>query len=281
MSLRFSTPRPLRQNRRRKAVLPPPTKPWVSPAQSLRRLRGLRSTTKGKSLRHQRLRARCGSVVWAGHSEPATAQLERKPARRTPAYSFTLETRRGTVAGAVTGDLGYESGTPVAETPAVKTTTGLENVTTPGKRTLGALQLANVAAEGATPLVGPAALEAGAGIEAAPTVGKAVLAAAKSPMVRGLAEGAAAGKATELGTKALGASPEVQQEATSLAQIAPMVAHAAMSSPYEGLRPKEFRVPRPCSATWFTGPAKLFRKNPPLSKPTRRTGPRCRISTPT
>jgi broad specificity phosphatase PhoE len=144
----------------------------------------------------------------------------------------------GTVAGAVTGDLGYESGTPVAETPAVKTTTGLENVTTPGKRTLGALQLANVAAEGATPLVGPAALEAGAGIEAAPTVGKAVLAAAKSPMVRGLAEGAAAGKATELGTKALGASPEVQQEATSLAQIAPMVAHAAMSSPYEGLPPE-------------------------------------------
>jgi N12 class adenine-specific DNA methylase/broad specificity phosphatase PhoE len=141
----------------------------------------------------------------------------------------------GMVAGALSGDLGYESGTPVAQTPAVKTTAGLENVTTPGKRTLGALQLANVAADATAPIVGPAALDAGAAIEAAPTLGKAAIAAVKSPMVQGLGEGYVAGKAAEKGTQALGASPEVQQEATSLAQMTPMLAHAVAGGHYEAL----------------------------------------------
>ena len=141
----------------------------------------------------------------------------------------------GTVAGALKGDLGYESGTPVAQTPAVHTTAGLENVTTPGKRTLGALQLANEAADTLTPIIGPAALEAGAGVEAAPSLGKAALEAVKSPMVRGLGEGYLAGKAAEVGTKAMGASPEVQQEATSLAQMTPMLAHAVAGGNYEAL----------------------------------------------
>jgi broad specificity phosphatase PhoE len=157
---------------------------------------------------------------WSGDMPPAAA----------PVPSF-WKRGAGVVAGALSGDAGYESGTPVAQTPAVKTTTGLEHLTTPGERVRGGLELANVAGEAAAPIVGPAALEAGAGIEEAPTVGSALYKAATSPMVKGLVEGTAASKVAEKGAQALGARPEVQQEASNLGWLLPMLLRS-------GLRPE-------------------------------------------
>jgi N12 class adenine-specific DNA methylase/broad specificity phosphatase PhoE/2'-5' RNA ligase len=137
----------------------------------------------------------------------------------------------GVVAGALSGDLGYESGTPVAATPSVKTTKHLEQVTTPGERLPGALGLASDAAEAASPIIGKAALEAGAAVEEAPTVGSAIYRAVTSPMVKGMGEGYVASKAVEKGAEALHARPEVQESASNLAWLLPMLLHA-------GLRPE-------------------------------------------
>ena len=167
-------------------AIPPPPKGFALDADQ--------SPTSGPVTLNQR------RPSWSGSVPPAP----------TPTPSF-WKRAAGTVAGAVTGDLGYESGTPVAETPAVKTTTGLEHITTPGERVRGGLELANVAGEASSPVIGPAVLENPIG------------------MARGMVEAAAASKVAEKGSQALGARPEVQQQASNLAWLLPMLLRAGIN----------------------------------------------------
>ena len=117
----------------------------------------------------------------------------------------------GVLPGAVaTTGLGAEAGEP---SPAVATTKGLQDVGTPGRRGLGALELANVAGEATTPIIGPAALE---------NPGR---------MLVGLGEATVASKGAEYATKKAGATPETQQQVSNLAWLLPMLLRA-------GIRPE-------------------------------------------
>ena len=137
--------------------------------------------------------------------------MEREYARGGASGSLALETRRWSGRRALSGDLGYESGTPVSQTPAVKTTQGLQDIGTPGERVKGGLELANVAAEATAPVMGPAILEN------------------PLPMARGMVEAAAASKVAEKGAQALHARPEVQQQASNLAWLLPMLLRAGIN----------------------------------------------------
>lgn len=107
---------------------------------------------------------------------------------------------------------------------------GIKELETKGKRTTGALRVADVATEGMTPVFGPAMLESLpetiAGVNAAPTTLQAVKEIAKNPIVKGLSEGLAASKGSGYVAGKAGATPEQKQLVEDLAFWAPGVAHA-------------------------------------------------------
>src|SRR6266852_2782292 len=125
-----------------------------------------------------------------------------------PLPPLTWKDYMGAAAGALTEPApGAESGIPNA---GPQTASGLKNITTPGKRATGALELLGAATEAAQPLMGPALLENPLSI------------------ARGFAEGEVASKATGYGAKKLGATPEQQQLAENVAFWAPGVARSVI-----------------------------------------------------
>ena len=109
--------------------------------------------------------------------------------------------------------------------PAETVKTGVKELQTPGQRVTGALRTTAGGLEAAAPLAGPMAVE--------------------NPFTfaRAMGEGYVAGKAGKYGAKAVGATPEQQEQVESIGQMAPILGHAIFEPKFgAAVGPKEVVV---------------------------------------